>query len=650
MKDIRLQSITLENFKGQKNLTLELYGENASIYGGNATGKTTVYDSLTWLLFDKDSMGRSDFAVKPLNDAGEVLDHGAVTRVEAVLSVDHKPVRLQRTYFEKWSMKRGSASKTYDGNTSEYAVDGVPVQKNEYTQKIKDIVAEDLFRTLTNVSWFCAGLDQSKRRELLFDVCGVASDLEIMADAPEFQSLADALNGHTLDDYKKMLLAQRKSRNGARDTIPARLDECKRAADALGTLDFPRMRSERAACGEQLRTLMGETEKRKNGTLLSEKRNALEALCNQRAAYQNKNLAHRNEQVAPVQDERPAIQKEIDRTTLEFDRLTELAQGERERINDLEKAIEACRTDWEAENSRIFSDTACPTCGQAMPAALLVDAKRRFDQEQAERKSKIIALADWYKVEKIAVEKRLAEHLKTAADLAENLTEKKVELAAYVPDAVPQIFNLPGYDVEMERYNAEIQMAEAQVSALENEAAEATSELNDQIRSMEDCIAALDRELAKESTLASLRQREADLKRDAQAAAQELEDIDRMLFQCEEFQRYKVQFIEESVNEKFALAQFRLFKTQVNGGLADCCDVLYQGVPYGSLNNGMKINIGIDVIRTLSLHYGIRVPLFIDNAESVVELADAGTQTIRLVVSAGDAVLRCETEPAQRTA
>jgi hypothetical protein len=63
-------------------------------------------------------------------------------------------------------------------------------------------------------------------------------------------------------------------------------------------------------------------------------------------------------------------------------------------------------------------------------------------------------------------------------------------------------------------------------------------------------------------------------------------------------------------------------------------------VPYGSANNGAKINAGLDVIDTLSRFKGIRVPLFIDNAESVTELAAIDTQLIRLVVSEGDKALR----------
>ena len=110
------------------------------------------------------------------------------------------------------------------------------------------------------------------------------------------------------------------------------------------------------------------------------------------------------------------------------------------------------------------------------------------------------------------------------------------------------------------------------------------------------------------------------------------------------FIRYKTQTVESSINSLFRLATFRLFRQQANGGVEERCDVTCDGVPYSSLNNGMRINVGIDIINTLSDHYGVRVPLFVDNAESVTSLEQTGAQVIRLVVSAQDKALRFEPE------
>ena len=54
----------------------------------------------------------------------------------------------------------------------------------------------------------------------------------------------------------------------------------------------------------------------------------------------------------------------------------------------------------------------------------------------------------------------------------------------------------------------------------------------------------------------------------------------------------------------------------------------------------MRINIGVDVIAAISAYCGLRVPLVVDNAESVTSMRNIDTQVIRLVVSEKDKELR----------
>ena len=148
-------------------------------------------------------------------------------------------------------------------------------------------------------------------------------------------------------------------------------------------------------------------------------------------------------------------------------------------------------------------------------------------------------------------------------------------------------------------------------------------------------------QLAKESTLKSVLQRIEELEEERRQLAEELASVEHLTDLAEDFVRYKVECITDNINSMFRLAQFRLFTEQVNGGIADSCDILCGGVPYDSgLNNGARINVGLDIINTLSREYGSHVPVFVDNAESVVELEGMDTQVIRLVVSAEDKEIR----------
>lgn len=125
--------------------------------------------------------------------------------------------------------------------------------------------------------------------------------------------------------------------------------------------------------------------------------------------------------------------------------------------------------------------------------------------------------------------------------------------------------------------------------------------------------------------------------------AAEFERLEEELYLTEQFVRAKVAMLEERINSKFKLARFKLFETQVNGGLTEVCETTYKGVPYsGGLNNAARIAVGIDIIQTLSQHYGFSAPIFVDNAEAIVSLPDVDSQIIALYVSEGDKTLRTE--------
>ena len=93
--------------------------------------------------------------------------------------------------------------------------------------------------------------------------------------------------------------------------------------------------------------------------------------------------------------------------------------------------------------------------------------------------------------------------------------------------------------------------------------------------------------------------------------------------------------ISESINSKFKTVRWKLFETQLNGGLKECCECTVNGVPYSTLNNGHRIIAGLDIICSLSELYDVTAPIFCDNAESVNEfnLPEMDAQMILLSVS-----------------
>lgn len=569
MTKIQIDRIKLENFKCHRNLELVFGGQNMVIYGDNAAGKTSVYDALTWLLFDKDSSGNGGKAteVKPLDSTGAVEDHNAITSVEAVLSVAGEAVTLKRTYRELWSAKRGAEKETFDGHVSEYFVDGVPCKKAAFDSRIRAILPEETFRLLTSVSYFAQELHWSKRRAVLFDIAGTLTDREIMATDERFSVLEKELGALSVDDFRRKLQADRKNYSGIKTDIPARISECQKVILGLQGIDFEAVEAETSSL-------------------------QLEA---ERVAAQIREMGQSSTQ-----------QKREELARLEWrmgQKRGQLQDCERT-VSLQEQKINESRVRWLAVNQETFTGETCPTCGQKLPPEQLQAAMVQFSATSAKRLCEIEQTAAGQKAAR-------DQAVQQAAQLKEELAQMEAQ-AATMRAMLPAPGDIPS-----------------------------DSALRDRLGDLQRQISENHKRLGKRELLETMSHRVEELQKEARHAAAKLEAIDAMLFLVDEFTRYKARFVEDSINRQFKLARFRLFRTQANGGLEERCDVVFDGIPWVGLNSGAKINVGVDIINTLSRHYGVSVPLFVDNAESVTRLEYAAAQVIRLVVSEADKELRC---------
>lgn len=640
MKKIRINRLTLENFKCHDHLNLVLRGESASIFGDNATGKTSIYDALTWLLFGKDSAGNGEknIDIKPLDPSGQVRDHQAITAVEAELDVDGEVMTLRRTCREIWSTKRGSSEAVYDGNTSDYFVDGVPQKKNAFDAKIKELVPEDVFRLLTSVSYFSSDMKWQERRATLFDIAGALTDKEIMASNEQFQDLLDSMGKLSLPEYKAKLLSQRKGLTGIRDDTPTRISECQKTLEEIQGIDFVEAREQEQALSDQQTELSRKLIAWENSNVLSDLQLKLREAKLERDTLESQNRVHRQNQSAGKPDTQ-AMAKTIASERMRLETLKTLTEGVRKEIDSYQKDIAAGREEWIRVNGEAFTGGICPTCGQALPFEQLQQATQSFDERKKQRLQGILEKGNQAKESCSIAQQRLKE-LETEIRDREGQIQALVEQLEAVKSSTVVVTDLPEYAEQMQAIQEKCSSLQAEIQRVMQDNAKEQNAIRVQLTAVNDQLRLVRGVIAKESVKERTMDRIAQLKADAQNAAEALEAIEKMLYQMEEFTRFKARFVEDGINSLFCLATFRLFREQANGGLEERCDVVYKGVPYMGLNNGAKINVGIDIINTLSRHYGVTVPLFVDNAEAVTRLLDCDAQVIRLVVSEEDKELR----------
>jgi chromosome segregation ATPase len=191
-------------------------------------------------------------------------------------------------------------------------------------------------------------------------------------------------------------------------------------------------------------------------------------------------------------------------------------------------------------------------------------------------------------------------------------------------------------------HNPEMNSVAAKIADLEQEIKKAISDIEPEKKHLEAALSDLEKQVGRErekllsitqavKTQDRIRQKEKALK----LAAAEFEDCERKLYLLELYGRKRSEYIEETVSQKFEITSWKLFEEQINAGSREICEPVYQGVPYSTdLNTGAKIQVGLDVIRTLSKHHSVTMPVFIDNAESVTNwMIDLDNQMIRLAAA-----------------
>ncbi|MDW7675742.1 MAG: AAA family ATPase, partial [Bacillota bacterium] len=606
---MRLLKLTLTNFKGIKDFTLNAGGQSQSVFGANGTGKTTLFDAFTWLLFDKDSQGKKDFDIKTIDASGKVI-HGLNHEVEAVFYLDARTLTLKKVYAEKWTKKRGSATAEFTGHTTDHFIDGVPVSKSEYTAKIAEIVDESIFKLLTSPSYFNEQLHWQERRRILLEVCGDLTDEEVIASDKKLIKLPDILQGRKLEDHRKVIASRRAEINKELEKIPVRIDETSRGLLDITNLVPEALESDIAKLQVLIKDKQQEISRIENGGEVAEKRKILAEIDGELLKIKTNHRSQFDGLIIEKQKSLNDIKGRVFDITREIEDCQSAIAQNNCTVENLEAKLIQLRSRWSEVDSRQLDyqqDDNCPTCGQSLPEEKLAEAREkalaRFNHTKAEELQRISiegkqgkAEVDRLKTENAELQRKIDVAQKTLA-----ATEETIQLIqSEITDLLEQADNYTQNSSYIEKLKEKDKLNN-QIQELQTGTQDAISRLLGEIVEIEASIGTLRQAQTKVEQRKHGEMRIEELKAQEKQLAAEFEKLEGELYLTEEFIRSKVKLLEERINSKFKYARFKLFDIQVNGGVSECCETLYQGVPYSSgLNNAARINVGIDIINTLA--------------------------------------------------
>nr|DAW72221.1 MAG TPA: chromosome partition protein [Caudoviricetes sp.] len=631
---MKLTKLELLNFKGLKAFTINFNGD-VIIRGDNATGKTTVFDSVCWLLFGKDSLDRADFEIKTL-DGGEPI-HKVNHEVTGTFTLDEGgTVELKRVYREKYSSPRGGEV-TMTGHTTDYFVDGVPKKEKEYKEIVNSLVDENIFKLITNPLYFNETYSWQNRRKLLLEMCGDISDEDVIAEYSELKALTDILSGHSVDDHRKVVAAKKTAINKELDMIPVRIDEALRGKP---TIDTPRdvLIQEISLATTTLETLEADKALLVNGHAVVDTRAELRDVQRRLMARESELQMEYKKQSALKSNEYDMVVSELNNLSSKVESTKHRLDTSNRDIQRIESVIDELMHQRQQVNEDAFVmdiDEACPTCGQKLPAEQIQAAREKAETKFNLRKSKLLEEIN----QSIELKQQDIENIKKRdaglepVETLEALIKAKELVKQTITDEIGQL-TAPVLDDDSiyADLKAEEFMLQMKLDESNTDHSEEIADIDKRIATTKEHRFNLETELNKYEEAKRIDTRVAELESQQAELAAEKSKLDEASYLMDEFVKAKVNMLEDVINSRFKLARFKMFNVMLNGNVEECCETTYKGVPYRSMNNAARINVGLDIINALTSYFKVNAPVFIDNAEAVTEFVPVNSQTIKLIV------------------
>ena len=631
---MKLTKLELLNFKGLKSFAININGD-VVIRGDNATGKTTVFDSVCWLLFGKDSLDRADFEIKTL-DGGEPI-HKVNHEVTGTFTLDEGgTVELKRVYREKYSSPRGGEV-TMTGHTTDYFVDGVPKKEKEYKEIVNSLVDENIFKLITNPLYFNETYSWQNRRKLLLEMCGDISDEDVIAEYSELKALTDILSGHSVDDHRKVVAAKKTAINKELDMIPVRIDEALRGKPEV-TANPEVLRLNIDTLNADIEKLESDKALLQNGYSITDKRADLRNV-------QRQIMAHETELQMEYKKQCSLKSNEYDAVVAEINKLTSKLEDTQRRIDDSAATINLIQGiigELTIQRSQINAETFvadindhCPTCGQKLPEEQIQDAYAKAEANYNLKKSKRLEEIEYsiklkeQDIEGIKKRDSSLEPVETIEALIKAKELLKETIAEEIGMLTAPVLN---DDSEYADLKAEELMLQMAIDDDNSDYSEEIAKLEINISDHKAERMKLEQELNKYIEIKRIDARVAELEAQQAELAAEKSKLDEASYLMDEFIKAKVNMLEDVINSRFKLARFKMFNVMINGNIEECCETTYKGVPYRSMNNAARINVGLDIINALTSYFKVNAPVFIDNAEAVTEFVPVNSQTIKLIV------------------
>lgn len=627
MTEVLLKKISLKNYMGAENVEVD-FAEKTEIRGKNRCGKSTLMNAYFDVMTGKFANGAAPTNICPVDENGE---EKPVKEIERAVTLEINGIEHEIRKVTKRKYRKG----VFIGNETVYILDGVPAKSAEVNDFLASIAPPETVAMCSNASVFFSALKKSTAdaRKAIEGLSGF--DMErFCKENAEYQSVYEMTAGKKTEDVLKQLKKRLSSENGELDRLNVELDYEQRRLDRSDDSDLQKLESEKAVIignidsMENLKEALNVSIDRYS-FLLSH----IEKLKGELSEIEKEQTKTQRERISAINEELAVLDKEISGKTTELtERNTKLQNTKIYLAFKKMKLTDLVKERLRLKNADFIASGVCHVCGQPLPEERTEEDRERFEKEREENIGLTESAISSAESEIEKAEEKISLNSKKIEELTDFISEKKKRVEE-ISSEKEKILSDMKFSVtdEYKRISEELKKSEAEAA----EIFDSTSLW----REVTDRINILSVELSqKQSEIDGIvkdreetEKRISDLKESVKEQAQKAADIERRIDMLQDFSIAKNAALEDMVNRKFEFIKIKMSEETLNGDIKETLRINVNGVDYfNGLNHGDRILAEIFLLKGLQDMNGIKLPIWIDDTESLDEnrIPDVSRQLI----------------------
>lgn len=622
-----LKKISLKNYMGAENVEVD-FSEKTEIRGKNRCGKSTLMNAYFDVMTGKFANGAAPTNICPVDENGE---EKPVKEIERAVTLKINEIEHEIRKVTKRKYRRG----VFVGNETVYMLDGVPAKSAEVNDFLASIAPPETVAMCSNASVFFSALKKSTAdaRKAIEGLSGFEVERFCKENA-EYQSVYEMTAGKKTEDVLKQLKKRLSAENGELDRLNVELDYEQRRLDRSDDSELQKLESEKV-------TIIGNIDSMKN---LKEALNVsidrysfllshIEKLKGELSEIEKEQTKTQRERISAINEELAVLDKEISRKTTELtESNTKLQNNKIFLAFKKMKLMDLVKERLRLKNADFIASGVCRVCGQPLPEERTEEDRERFEKEREENiglTESAISSAE-HKIEE--VEEKISLHSKKIEEITAFISEKKkrVEEISSEKEKILSDMKFSETD-EYKRISEELEKSEAEAARLFEstdlwrQVTERISNYKADLSQKESEIKAIIRDTENTEKRIDL------LKESVKDQAQKTADVERQIDMLQDFSISKNAALENMVNSRFEFIKLKMSEETLSGDIKETLRINVNGVDYfNGLNHGDRILAEIFLLKGLQDMNGIKLPIWIDDTESLDEnrIPDVSRQLI----------------------